>query len=443
MLRGMDFYRSLPESELMKIEKSGIYRWQVFFSRMWKQLLCGGMEDKLDFIQYLLNTICKRHHYLCKSRYYFDPICQVRVEADKMRLQKYTKWVDDGIFIFAGMPAYSMGGGQRSAQLAKNFSAMGKQVYYFFSQSFHRIPLQTDIKFSYQHQAIFTVTVNEVMSHAGIKSVFLFEAPVQQFLPYLEAAYERKIYTIYEHIDNWETVLGRDFYQDKLQQRFLETADVITVTSRNLTGLLKNRVNKKIYYLPNAVDDTVFNAKKEYGCPNDMILAVEGEKTILYFGSLWEEWIDWELIQGTARLCPECSFNMIGEHNFSKEDVIVKKYQNIHFLGAKNQQELPAYLRYCDFAIIPFRVDNIGTYVSPIKIFEYLAMDVKVITTSLPDVGNYPNTILRNTPEEWERVIHDSLKISDDRMACQKFVQENCWRARCERLLSLESSSYN
>lgn len=431
--RGKDFYRTLSEFELTKEESNTFYKWKVFFVRMKRQFLLGRLKDKIDFVQYLLNTVYKEHRYLCKSRFYFDPICQLRVEADEARVQLYTNHAEDSVFIFAGMPAYSTGGGQRSAQLARSFAHAGKQVYYYYAQAFQDIPLQAEEKLIYQHRAIFSVTVDEVMKLAGENSVFIFEAPMQYFLPYLQAAHENKIRTIYEHIDNWKTALGRSFYQDELQQDFLDLADMITITSRNLIELLKSRTDKDVHYLPNAVDTTVFDSRKSYERPGDLVTGKD--KTILYFGTLWGEWVDWALIMKTAELCPDCSFNMIGEPDLEKEQKIMKEHENIHFLGAKRQPKLPAYLKYSDIAIIPFHTDHIGVYVSPIKIFEYLAMQTKVLTTSLPDIFHYPNTLVGDTPEEWEKVIHTSGDNGDEADACRTFIQENCWQARCRSLL--------
>jgi glycosyltransferase involved in cell wall biosynthesis len=60
--------------------------------------------------------------------------------------------------------------------------------------------------------------------------------------------------------------------------------------------------------------------------------------------------------------------------------------ENIHFLGLKKQIDLPSYLYYSDYAILPFKTDEIGKYVSPLKLFEYIAMNKPVISTMLDDI---------------------------------------------------------
>ena len=41
-------------------------------------------------------------------------------------------------------------------------------------------------------------------------------------------------YTVYEHIDNWDSSLGCLFYDEAVFKMFVEEADLITVTAKLL-----------------------------------------------------------------------------------------------------------------------------------------------------------------------------------------------------------------
>ena len=103
-------------------------------------------------------------------------------------------------------------------------------------------------------------------------------------------------------------------------------------------------------YQAYAVDDELFNALRSYEKPEDMVL---GSKTLLYYGSLWGEWFDWDLVYGLAKHDPTLSVNLIGGHPDPRIMGIAP--ENVHFLGLKKQPDLPAYLKYADFALIPFK----------------------------------------------------------------------------------------
>ncbi|MGH8925030.1 MAG: glycosyltransferase, partial [Acidimicrobiia bacterium] len=51
---------------------------------------------------------------------------------------------------------------------------------------------------------------------------------------------------------------------------------------------------------------------------------------------------------------------------------------NVYLLGLKPQTDLAAYLAHTEVALIPFTVNETTHAVSPLKVFEYLAMGVPV-----------------------------------------------------------------
>ena len=66
-----------------------------------------------------------------------------------------------------------------------------------------------------------------------------------------------------------------------------------------------------------------------------------------------------------------------------------RSIQNIHFLGRKPYADLPAYCRQFDVGLIPFKVNELTRAVNPIKLREYLAAGLPVVSTPLPEVRLY------------------------------------------------------
>lgn len=332
------------------------------------------------------------------------------------------------IFIFGSVPYYDIGGGQRSAQLAKIFNKLGYEVFYVFafdSSECKKFNLEIPCV---MHKYINNLKTEEMAKYMGEKDIVIFEAPCSSFAPYIKLAQAKKTKIVYENIDNWESNLGNSVFDADTLKLLIENADLLTATAKPLLEQLKmytNRfeVNKKIIYAPNAVDDELFNPHKEYTEPTDL---VKGSQTLLYYGSLWGDWFDWELIYDLANNNPEITINLIGDDSSVDKK---EKPKNVYFLGIKKQSELPAYLKYSDYAILPFKADNIGRYVSPLKIFEYIAMEKKVLATELPDIIGYPNLEIGNTYKEWEKVL--KKKSKEDIKKAQEFISENNWYQRC------------
>ena len=339
------------------------------------------------------------------------------------------------VFIFGTVPYYDIGGGQRSAQLAKTMNSLGYRVYYIFgthsSESVvHKMEIPTLV-----HKYVGDYSIDAFSDAISDGDLVVFEFPKSEFLPFLHIAKKKKAKVIYENIDNWETSLGGGVFSRKNLDVFLKDADLLVGTATFLVDQLKGyckelNIKKKIIYSPNAVNDSLFDPRMKYEIPEDFIM---GEKTLIYYGSLWGEWFDWDLLFGTAKKFPKYSFLIIGE----KENIlhiVEKAPKNVHFLGIKKQSELPAYLQYCEYSLIPFKVDKIGEAVSPLKVFEYIAMNTTVISTSLPEVAGYPNTYCGNTIEEWSSIIRKNPEC--DTEASRDFIDENNWFSRCTQMLA-------
>lgn len=342
---------------------------------------------------------------------------------------------NNNIFIVASIPYYDIGGGQRCSQLAKTFNKIGYNVVYLYAfksseSKLLNMPIPTSA-----HIFIDDKCLEKIKNIAKPDDLFIFESPAKSFDPILDFAIQNKCKIIYENIDNWETSLGSSVFNESTLKKLLANSDLLVGTAKPLCSQLNdyltkyNIKNKQVMYLPNAVDNELFCGLKNLEKPTDL---VTDKKTFLYYGSLWGEWFDWDLIIDLAIKHPRYSFNIIGDYANIINITQVCPH-NIHFLGLKNQTELPNYLKYTDYSIIPFKPGKIGNYVSPLKIFEYISMYSKVLCTNLPDVVGYPNVYIGDTVQEWEKIIEEDYKV--DTESADIFIQENSWSNRISKML--------
>ena len=73
-----------------------------------------------------------------------------------------------------------------------------------------------------------------------------------------------------------------------------------------------------------------------------------------------------------------------GGENRSEDDLPGRP--NIHYLGGKTYDELPAYLSGWDVALMPFAINKSTQFISPTKTPEYLAGGKPVVSTPIKDV---------------------------------------------------------
>ncbi len=358
-------------------------------------------------------------------------------EIPKKELNYLIPKMGKRVFLIAAIPYYDIGGGQRCSQLAKTFNKMGYEVKYFYSN--HSCdPMDPKISIpTSTHAYINEKAEDYVRKHARKDDLFIFEVPSPKFETLLDIAIEKGCKIIYENIDNWETSLGSGVFDKDVLAKLLKSADLLVGTAKplvkQLETYLKNegisKEGKKILYLPNAVDEELFCGARYCEKPVDLIT---GAQTFLYYGSLWGEWFSWELVVGLAKKHKDYAINLIGNAD-GIGDKIKECPENIHFLGLKKQKDLPDYLRYVDYALLPFERGEIGDYVSPLKIFEYISMYTRVLSTSLPDIKDYPNVYFGDTVDEWEKAIAQDYAVNVEQ--ADTFVGQNTWFHRVTTML--------
>lgn len=425
---------------IFSFRNSKMYRLLIIFRRFQAQVLRNEWGGIPDFLKWVISRVCRKEggeplnqfdklygseKFLLNQIAKNDQVLNFQLKKNPTNvLQKRTRH----ILIFAGVPYYDIGGGQRFSQLAKTFNAMGYRVSYIY----RRDSFESERKIMYipaiQHLHLSQYPLEKMAADLQQGDMLFFELPHPDFLPYLDYAKTHGYSTVYEHVDNWDSSLGTGFYDSGFFSHFLQLSDHVTVTARLLGDKISESGRGDFIYCPNAVDITLFNPWTAYEKPRDL---VTGSRTLLYFGSLWGEWFDWDLLLYVSKKC-DCQINLIGDyHPILKR---VKKFpSNIHCLGIKKQAELPAYLYHCDIALLPFKTCNIGNYVSPLKIFEYIAMNKPVLSTPLDDIQNYPNVFLSENRDEWVRAIQEGIPTGDAYL----FTVQNCWYARCNQLLDI------
>lgn len=344
--------------------------------------------------------------------------------------------VKPNVFIVASIPYYDIGGGQRCSQIAKTFNKMGYNVNYLYAfKSAERTKINIEIPTS-SHIYIDETIISKIKDKVSENDLFIFESPSVRFEKVLDYAKEKKAKIVYENIDNWETSLGNNIYSEKILKKMLNYADLLVGTAKPLVKQLKdylkkyNIKNKEVIYLANAVDEELFCGLKKQEKPEDLII---GSKTLLYYGSLWGSWFDWDLVINLALNNPDYAINLIGDYSNIKS-IVESCPKNIHFLGLKKQIELPSYLQYVDFTFIPFKEGEITDYVSPLKVFEYISMYTLVIATNMPDIKGYPNVYMGNNWKQWQEIIDknptNNKELADD------FIAFNTWNSRISEIIT-------
>ena len=213
------------------------------------------------------------------------------------------------------------------------------------------------------------------------------------------------------------------------ERKLLEKADLVFSGGQSLYEAKKDK-HAKVFAFPSSIDVRHFSqARKSSENPED-------QKNIPHprfgFCGVIDERMDIELLAKAADLRPDWQFVMIGPVvKISDEDL--PRHKNIHYLGGKNYQDLPAYLSGWDVAMMPFAMNESTRFISPTKTPEYLAAGLPVISTPIRDVVNpygEKNLVeIASTAEEFIAAGEKLLKAGKEQWLerVDKFLEQFSW----------------
>jgi glycosyltransferase involved in cell wall biosynthesis len=224
-----------------------------------------------------------------------------------------------------------------------------------------------------------------------------------------------------------------------LERELLQRADVVFTGGRSLYEAKRNR-HARTYLFPSSVDGAHFGqARGKVVEPADQ--ARIGRPRIGYYGVI-DERIDLELLAEVAQRRPDWNLVMVGPlAKIADEDL--PRNDNIHWLGLKPYDELPAYLAGWDVAIMPFALNESTRYISPTKTPEYLAGGRPVVSTPITDVvrpyGEQGLVHIAADAEEFVAAVEEALQSdpADLLRRADAFLASQSWDATWAAMESL------
>ena len=195
---------------------------------------------------------------------------------------------------------------------------------------------------------------------------------------------------VYHCVDEYSEFTGtdKDAILD-LERALMAKSDYVIVSSDRLYQT-KEPYNKNTFLVTHGVDVAHFRA----ACDTETSIPEEMKRLpgpVIGFFGLIADWVDLELIRFLAVSRPDCSFALIGK--ITTDVKLFNGLPNVHLLGQKSYEELPCYVKAFDVAILPFVVNELTIAANPLKLREYLAAGLPVISTAIPEASRLKHLI--------------------------------------------------
>jgi glycosyltransferase involved in cell wall biosynthesis len=148
-------------------------------------------------------------------------------------------------------------------------------------------------------------------------------------------------------------------------------------------------------------------------------------------------WLDVDLLRALAEARPEWSFVFVGPRRGRLHRL--EALPNVTFTGPRRHEAVRGFLAAFDVGLIPYRVVPATQAASPIKLHEYLAHGLPVVSTDLPEVRPFsPPVEIASDPEGFDAAIERALKQGRTPVERRPGVR---WDQRVEEMVAMLAAS--
>lgn len=232
---------------------------------------------------------------------------------------------------------------------------------------------------------------------------------------------------IYQCVDEYTAFSGvTSNHLAELEAQLLKKADLVIV-SADLLYQSKAKLNKNTFIVRHGVDYKHFSkALSETTVVPEEIRNLP--KPVIGFFGLIADWVDVDLMAYVASKFPNGSLVVIGK---STTDVsVLEALPNVHLLGRKQYSELPAYCRGFDVALMPFRINELTLNANPLKVREYLAAGLPVVSTPIPEVEVLGQCRIAGDPDTFVAEVEAALQDPGPKLERSLAISHESWDAK-------------
>jgi glycosyltransferase involved in cell wall biosynthesis len=218
---------------------------------------------------------------------------------------------------------------------------------------------------------------------------------------------------------------------------FARRADAILCSAPEITARMK-QLNDHVYDAPNVADTAMFATALDDGAVDPALAALPGPR-VVFVGAIQAHTVDVPLVVELATARPDWSLAFVGPVGTGDPGTDVSAMAalpNVHLLGPRRYEELPAVLRGADAAMLPYLTEGAMRSVFPMKTYEYLAAGRPVVTTPLPALAELTGVARAATGAEFAARL-DEVMAADtpaDRRRRSDAVQSHSFEARIEQI---------
>lgn len=416
------------------------------------------MKDKIT----KLINVYKKNGFIgfCKKCYryvvanYFDKI-SFKVFFNKRKFQKEIENIlknsnYDRIVLWRSSFGYNVPLFQRPQHIASNLSKINSLVFYEVTTMTDKVKTlkkhQDNLYlFNYNNVLLNKILMKELSKIDKPKYIQLYSTDWKLSVHNIEDYISEGFKFIYEYIDHLSPDLaGTKNLPQNIVNKYeyvMNNKDTyVVVTADELKkDVVSKRGNKNLVFSSNGVDYSFFKKYEKFKLEDDYLNIIKnGKVNVCYYGAL-AKWFDYDLIKKIAKT-NKYNIILFGIKYDESYDQNINNEKNIYFMGPRDYKVLKYYARECDILTIPFVLNDITASTSPVKIFEYMALNKPIVTTDMNECRKYKSVLIGKNYDDFIDKLEEAYNLRKDKNyidLLDKEARENDWKEKAQAIVDL------
>lgn len=356
----------------------------------------------------------------------------------------------DRIVLWRSSFGYNVPLFQRPQHVANNLAKQGCLVFYevtTMTDKVKTIKKHSDNIYliNFNNVALNKILMKELSKIDKPKYVQLYSTDWKLSKEKIEDYINQGYKFIYEYIDHLSPELAgtKDLPKNIIDkyEYVMSNKDVYVIVTADALEqeVIKRRGKKNLAFSSNGVDYNYFKTYEDYKFePEFQDILDKGKPIIMYYGAL-AKWVDYEIIKALADT-NKYSVVLFGIKYDESYDEELGEYKNVYFLGSRDYKVLKYYAKCAEVLTIPFKINDITKSTSPVKIFEYMALNIPIVTTDMPECRKYKSVLIGKNKKDFLKKIEEARKLINDKKYIKlmdKESKENDWSMKAKAIINL------
>ncbi|EKD49384.1 MAG: hypothetical protein ACD_63C00165G0001, partial [uncultured bacterium] len=284
-------------------------------------------------------------------------------------------------------------------------------------------------------EAIWT-EISSILEFAKFKDIMLWSYNPMFTKPFEELKNATKIF---DAVDDWREHAFYKRFGKILNKNYKiidEKASAIFTVSKELLKSFPKNKNKQ--WISNGIDIKHYlSSNPKNSRLKNKFLKIK--KPIIGYLGIIESRVDFKLLKYVLDNVKNISLVMAGPVWKQAETKYLKGYKNAHYLGPISYKDLPYLFSQFDVGIIPHKITKFTKSMNPLKMYEYLACGIPVVTAPVSGTEQFKGLVqVADTQKQFADEIKKALKNSSKKLEekRKKSVKPYSWESRVDKMMS-------